>query len=293
MKISITGATGFVGNLLSFKLIAEGHHVIAYVREPDTIFDMEARYFDLAHPETIELIGSDTLIHCAAYLPASFSDMSEMLNCWMYNTYATQRLLERAEEAGVKTFIYFSSGQIYDWKRYLGACEDDPIDTSYRAVPYLSSKASADCLVRHHARISKMRTVILRPSSIYGVGMKKTGLIPRLAARIKNDEKFDIKDIGGHYYVDLVHVSDVVNMASIAVSKEISGVYNVGGGYPISTSTLIETICRVLDKSLPYEQPKSMAVERAHSPLNIGRAQSVGYNPRNAHQSIEAFVKTL
>lgn len=296
MKISITGATGFVGKYIAQQLKQDGHHIIAWMRNAPQSPHLDCRHFDLNSPNDICLDDTDVLIHCAAYLPKSFSDMSETIACWMQNAYATQQLLQQAEQSSVKTFIYFSSGQIYDWGHALGAKETASIDMAHRAVPYLMSKADGDTFVRYHSLTSKMRTVILRPSSVYGPGIKESNLLPRLARKIINGEKFHIKDIGGCYDVDLVHVEDVAQMTKLVVdNNQASGIYNVGGGLAHSTTVIIRTLCRLLDKPLPYEEPtEGFMVECSHSPLDISRARGIGYKPRRViEDGITSYVESL
>lgn len=288
MKIGLTGASGFLGQYLGKQLLAENHDLKTWERNPECSIFPNAHAFDLSSPDEIDLSGIEVFVHSAAYIPKSFSDPSEAPKCWMQNAFGTQQLLQVAESAGVKTFIYLSSGQIYDWQS-APAKEEDLINPMYRAVPYLMSKADGDCFVRAASMKSKMRIIILRPSSIYGIGMKESGLLPRLIKTIKANEK----PVIGNYIVDLVHVSDVSQMVSLAIKKNISGAFNVGGN-SILSSFLIDRLYYLLQKE-DIKIRKSVEprgdIENGHPPLNIEKAKAIGYNPILFNKGLFAYVE--
>lgn len=289
MRISLTGANGFLGTYISNKLIADGHHVIAWVRDPVESVYQDARPFDLGKAREINLQDTDILVHCAAYLPSSFADdPDEIKKCALYNGLATYQLLTEAELARIKTFIYISSGQIYRPKLE-SAKEEDDIYTDYRAQPYLRSKELGECNVLFHNKYSKMRIVIVRPSSIYGEGMKNNGLVPRLIKTISSNDQFDIRKIS-NYYIDLVHVQDVANMISIAVNNNIEGIYNAGGGHPVTTSELVGILCKILNK--PHT-PETLSIEWGHAPLDINKARRIGYTPRILIDGLTSYIESL
>lgn len=275
MKIGITGGTGFLGQHLTKKL-SEKHNIIILARDH---FKSD-RFFDLENIAATSLDDIDILIHCAAYLPKSFSDPSETTNCWINNALATYELIQKAEKSKIKSFIYISSGQIYDWS-LLPVKEDWAINPMYRAVPYLMSKANGDCFVRHHALTSKMNISIVRPSSIYGNGMKTGGILPRLVQNLK---------ITGNYNIDLVHVSDVADLIGLIINNNTSGVYNAGGGNWISTSKLIDVLSKIQNK---FYTPEVLPIESGHAPLNIDKAREIGYNPRTLIDGLTSYVESL
>src|SRR5258708_11134705 len=143
MKISITGATGFLGKQIANKLSKQEHHIIAWIRDVSKFPFLDARYFDLNQIDDIDLSDTDIIIHNAAYLPKSYEDPSEATKCLMDNGIATLKLLQAAEKAKVKKFIYISSGTIYDPSLWI-AKETDRIYPSMRATYYLTSKLVGD-----------------------------------------------------------------------------------------------------------------------------------------------------
>ncbi len=111
MKIFVTGGTGNIGQHVTLALAARGHQVELLTRTPDripafqTTENVHVVQGCLQEPEGMKaaLQGCDAVIHIAlgwGYTP------EEMLE---NDTRVTAFLLDAAEQAGVKTFIYTSS----------------------------------------------------------------------------------------------------------------------------------------------------------------------------------------
>lgn len=273
MKVAITGASGFVGSLAE-KRMAEAGHIVIPLKRPWKLTD-----------------NIDVLVHCAAYLPAAYNDSSEVEKCIMDNAVSTFKLLQCAEKYGIRKFVYLSSGQIYKWKNenpeYATASEDDVIDPIERASPYLISKMTGDCLVRSHKGL--IQKVVLRPSSIYGSGMKPVGIIHRLLKQIRSKVVVNI----GHedYHTDLVHVEDVVVMIQNCVEREASGAYNVGGGNPVKTVHLAQMLANITGAGINFTDTKPLF---GHPALNIDKARRhFKYKPKRLIDGLKSYVESL
>ncbi len=111
--ILLTGATGSIGSRLLPRLIADGHQVRVLVREPRKLgahrVDVQITMGDLRELRDPYMLrqamrGVDTVIHLAASIRDQPPHPVEELN-----GLATVRLLEAAERAGVKRFVFFSA----------------------------------------------------------------------------------------------------------------------------------------------------------------------------------------
>jgi nucleoside-diphosphate-sugar epimerase len=272
-RCAITGSNGFIGSLLKKTLLDAGHHAVSLERPEWSI------------PDDI-----DAIIHCAAYLPSSYNDFSEMEKCITDNAISTFKLLENAEKKGVKTFVYLSSGQIYKWKSdpKTPASEEDIVDPIERASPYLISKMTGDCLVRSHK--GNIRKIVLRPSSVYGPGMKKNGLIHRLLDKIKNGEDIILEN--ENYYIDLVHIEDVVGIIEKCLTKDVSQIYNVGGGNELTTAHLATSLSDILGTKITLS--RNAKTQPGHCPLDIRKAQqNLGYKPKRAKDALKSYLESL
>lgn len=285
MKIALTGSTGFVGKNLLSKL--SNYDVVCHTRKPINTND---KLFELEKSDQIDLSDSpDVLIHCAAYLPPSYQNCDEAEKCLINNGIATLKLLQAADKAKIKTFIYLSSGQIYGWKtnNYQEALETDNIDPIYRAQPYLTSKMVGDCYIRTYK--GSMRTIILRPSSVYGIGMQKKGLIHNLKKSILLDEFIKVEG----YNIDLVNVNCISNFIINSIENtKISGAYNVGGGEAILTYFLAGKIAEILNKRAKFKEGIDLS-SNGHPALCIDRAKSVGYKPISLDDGLKEYLEHL
>ncbi|HVT00531.1 MAG TPA: NAD(P)H-binding protein [Solirubrobacterales bacterium] len=109
----LTGATGSVGSRLLPLLLERGEDVRCLVRDPRRLgarrVDVQIALGDLgelADPHTVRqsLRGVDTVVHLAATIRDQPPRRIEELN-----GLATVRLLQAAERAGVRRFVFFSA----------------------------------------------------------------------------------------------------------------------------------------------------------------------------------------
>ncbi|MGB0121522.1 MAG: NAD(P)H-binding protein [Solirubrobacterales bacterium] len=149
--ILLTGATGSIGSRLLPRLLESGEDVRCLVREPRRLGDqrvnVQITMGDLRQLNDPYLLrqsmrGVDTVIHLAASIRDQPPFRVEELN-----GLATVRLLEAAERAGVKRFIFFSA---------LNA-------TSVQRTRFFRAKWVAEQAVM----ASPLETTIFRPSIVF------------------------------------------------------------------------------------------------------------------------------
>jgi UDP-glucose 4-epimerase len=128
MKIFITGGTGNIGQYVTRALLDAGHSLVLYTRTPERIPGIgKEKNVSLVKGNILELgvmrralAGCDALIHIALGWGNMPLDMLD------HDTRVTVFLLEQAEEAGLKNFIYTSSTAVY------GSNQDGAGETSMR-----------------------------------------------------------------------------------------------------------------------------------------------------------------
>lgn len=111
MKIFVTGGTGNIGQNVTKALLAAGHEILLLTRTPDripayhTLPGVTVVKGNILELEVMEkaLRGCDAVVHIAL---GWGNDPVEMLE---HDTKVTLSLLDNAEKAGVKKFIYTSS----------------------------------------------------------------------------------------------------------------------------------------------------------------------------------------
>ncbi|HEY4183366.1 MAG TPA: NAD(P)-dependent oxidoreductase [Kofleriaceae bacterium] len=111
MKLLVTGATGKVGSRLAKRLAAH-HQVRALVRDraKATLGDIELAVGDLLDPPSIAaaVAGVDAIVHCAAFFRGATPEQAHAVN-----DTGTQHLARAAIAAGVKRFVFTSTGLVY------------------------------------------------------------------------------------------------------------------------------------------------------------------------------------
>ena len=244
---------------------------------------MEVAEWDLTRPESMHaaLVGTDAVCHTAAFVPPDYSDSAYARQCLEVNALGTLALLEAAVEQSVGAFVHFSSGNIYQPQDGRVA-EDAPIYPSHRASYYLASKVCAETWALHFLETGRLAVCVLRPSAIYGPGMTGSGLVPTFLHHLREQEPVRVVG-GGLFRSDLVYVGDVARATSLALTKQATGVYNIGSGHATSTLELAETLVSLLgcDRSLiDLEPARSDAATQGFSALDIERARrSLDYTP--------------
>ena len=171
MRVLVTGGTGFTGKALVRRLINEGHEVVALDYKEglatDELRDMGAEVVigSVADKDVVEkcMQGVDIVQHLAAAfreldVPNSYYDE--------INVGGTRNVLEAAEKQGVSKFIYCSTCGVHGNVENPPANEDAPINA---ADYYQQTKYAAEPVVHEFAKRG-MKTVIIRPTAIYGPG---------------------------------------------------------------------------------------------------------------------------
>jgi NADH dehydrogenase len=164
--ILLTGATGLVGSAVLGRLTRSGAQVRCLVRDPRRLGAERVRVQialgDLAEPQSFRhaLRGVETVVHLAASIrdqggPGGGRSIEEL------NGVATWRMVEAAERAGARRFVFFSA---------LGASTLSP-------ARFLRAKAMAERAVAG----SGLEHTIFAPSAVYAQGDAFLRLFGRLS----------------------------------------------------------------------------------------------------------------
>lgn len=166
MRIFITGATGFIGSHVAYRLLRAGHQLVALARNPEktpslsTEPNVERITGTLYDTDLIrqKLRGCDACVHIAL----GWGD--EPLSMLQTDTTATVSLLEACLSAEVEQFLYTSSTATYGpFSPRMN--EDTPLKPSDY---YGATKAASEAYVLAVAAKRKMRCNIIRPGYTFG-----------------------------------------------------------------------------------------------------------------------------
>ena len=220
--VLLTGATGTVGSALLPRLVATGQEIRCLARDPRRLgqqrVQVQIALGDLAAPGSFRhaLRGVETVIHLAASIRDQSRASIEELNA-----VATLRLVQAAERAGVRRFVFFSA---------IGA-------SLHSRTRFFRSKA----LARQAVEGSTLETVVFSPSIVYAPGDPFLTLLERLSWL----PAMPVSGAGRSLYQP-IWAEDVADCVIAALSDEDSGPksYELVGPETLSHDAMVRTVLR-------------------------------------------------
>jgi nucleoside-diphosphate-sugar epimerase len=244
MKILVTGATGKVGSRLVPRLLAKGHDVTILVRDTaKTIPGTRVVVGDLHEPETLPaaVANVDAIIHLAA-LFRTFTDNEGIVKT---NHTGTVALARAALAAGVKRFIFTSTGNVYQAGYGHPAKETDPVDINDPRA-YAASKIAAEQeLLQLHPDVR-----ILRLGFVYG---DRDPHIEEIMPVLKQWKRHP------GYRMHMIHHLDVAQALLMLLQQDgLSGeIFNIADDAPISLYELANSVGKAAETFITEPGPLS------------------------------------
>lgn len=235
VRFIVSGATGFLGGVLSRRLLRDGCEVVALGRQKAALERLaqagaRAIHCDLAGGELESIGEADVFVHCAAL--SSPWGTSEAFHA--ANVTGTERAIAMARASGVRRFVHVSTPSVYfRFSDQIGLREDAHLPEPVNA--YAATKRRAEELVLACADLDP---AILRPRGIYGAG--DTALLPRMLKTARTRALPLMR--GGEAATDLTHVDDVVDAIVVAAHARIADrrTFNISGGVALKVRDVIE-----------------------------------------------------
>ncbi|MBN2638852.1 MAG: NAD(P)-dependent oxidoreductase [Bacteroidales bacterium] len=216
MKVLLTGNLGYIGSVLSQKLIEKSYEVVGYDTDlyPDSwLYKVDIKYQQIRKDTrdcTIEDIkGIDAIIHLAALSNDPLGELNPQLTRDI-NFEATMRLANLAKLAGVKRFVYGSSQSMYGISNSDDELEEDNSNKN-PLTEYAKTKWEAELELNKLAD-DKFIVTSFRPSTVFGASPKlRTDIVfNNLVACAYTTGKIEIKSDGSPWR-PVVHIQDVAN----------------------------------------------------------------------------------
>ena len=262
LTVAITGATGFIGNVLLKHLVEQGFNVRALYRpastpRPEQTDSVQWLAGNLDDIESLRglVAGVDSVVHCAGAVRGTSLEQFEKTNAA-----GVTHLLEAAVEQNIPRFLLMSS---------LAARE--PALSAYAS----SKRSGEEVLGGFQDRIC---CDVLRPPAVYGPGDRemlpllqliKRGIVPIIGGK---DSRFS-----------LIYVDDLVAAVSSLLRSEPapeSRCFELHDGHPDGyTWRQIVAIATQLNG----KKPRCLAIPRSMLQVialaNAGLARLLGYRP--------------
>ncbi len=249
MQAFVTGSTGLLGNNLVRGLVDAGWTVKALVRSARKGQEMPGNLPGVTLIEgdmqdipafADQMRGSDVLFHVAAYFREYYQPGDHWPTLEAINVKGTIKLLEAAEQVGVKKTIYVSSSGVIGAPNDGRAFSDEanPPDAFAMSNLYFRSKVLAEQAVAEFLKTHRLPVVLILPTWMWGPG----DAAPTTTGRIVQDYLRGAMPAiipGGSMTVD---ARDVAAAMISAVECGRSGERYIIGGQKTTLATILKTL---------------------------------------------------
>lgn len=243
MSVLLTGSTGFIGRHL-LPPLARRHEVVALVRRRPATDPGNVRWI-IGDLETLDPgmlpVAVDAVIHEASRIDDPFGRDPGLMELAGTNVTGMLRLLEWAAGAGVRRFVYGSTGGIAG----PGPTGSAMLETAppQPPNPYNLTKHLAEQALLSYAWPFEVAS--LRYYAPYARDGSNP-LIAHLIGALERGEPIEVGADGGPW-MNPVHISDAVRLTIRALEMDDPpAVVNVAGPDPVSKARFVELLAAAL-----------------------------------------------
>ena len=227
-KLYITGGCGYVGSLMIQKFLEKyniqnvdtqwfGNKLI----KNNNLVNIKEDIRNLSG----EFIEKNTyaVVHLANIANDPSVELDQTLS-WEVNVLAAKNLIEKSIKAGVKKFIYASSGSVYGVKSEMKVTED--LDLVPISV-YNKTKMICERLLLSYR--DKIDVYIVRPATVCGLSprMRFDVSVNLLTLQALKNKKITI--MGGSQTRPNIHINDMIGVYEHILTNDVEqGIYNAG-----------------------------------------------------------------
>lgn len=292
-RVVITGAAGFIGSNLVDSFLGQGLEVIGidnfgtgrieFLENAllNPRFKLIKRDLFLGQSISDVIVGSDAIFHLAANADVRFGADNPNRDLEQ-NTIVTQKVLEATRIAGVKKFVFSSTGSVYGEAEVVPTPEGAPfpVQTSL----YGASKLAGEGLIAAYAETFGLQTWIFRFVSILGPRYTHGHVFDFYQQLIQHPGKLTVLG-NGHQKKSYLHVSDCIQaiQTSVRESSNLVNIFNLGvDGYcEVRDSIRWITDEMKLDPHIEFGlEVKGWIGDNPLIHLDVTKIQSLGWKPK-------------
>jgi nucleoside-diphosphate-sugar epimerase len=276
MAVLVTGGCGYTGTRLTEALLARTPHDVVVVDTqwfgnyltPNPRLTVQAA--DLRNTDAIDFRGVETVFHLAGIANDPAADLNPYAS-WDVNVLGTMRLADRAARAGVRQFVFPSSGAVY------GVRSEPDITEDLVLMPlsdYNKTKMVAERVLLSYA--DRMTITIFRPATVCGVSPRMRLDLAVNALTMSALTRGAITVFGGAQVRPNIHIDDLVELYLFAMDRRLAGIYNAA-----FENLTIHQIAELVTQQIPATitvQPES-ADPRSYR-LNSTKLLATGFAPK-------------
>ncbi len=314
--VLVTGANGFLPSyivqsllFLNEQKIQNPVKIIGIVRN---LNKAKQKYKDYQNDKNLVLIEHDVsmpfsieepidyIIHAASQASPKYF-FSDPVGTIKANTLGTSHMLELAKEKSVKSFLYFSSGEVngdmFEHKECVAEDDYGRIDPADIRNCYAESKKMGENMCACWAYQYGVPAKIVRPSHTYGPGFSLDDgrAFSSFVAAVLNEKNIILKSDGSARR-SFLYLSDAVRgYIKVLLDGDGGGAYNVGNDAEISILELARLIVKVShskkSKIEIHIDPQNVSSKVSHGLLDNRKLKNLGWKPEISEE--EGFSRTL
>jgi UDP-glucose 4-epimerase len=273
-SILVTGGAGFIGSHTVDAYLGLGHRVLVLDdfstgRRENLDARAELLEGDVRDPNLLREAfgrGIDVVNHHAAQISVRKS-VDDPAHDADVNVTGSLRLIEMARRAGVRRFIFASSG---------GALYGDPQspsregDATVPVSPYGCAKLSIEHYLDYYRAVHGLPFVALRYGNVYGPrqnSLGEAGVVAIFSERLLRGQTLMVNGSGAQTR-DYIFVDDVVRANVAALEAPIEGPFNVGTGVETSVLDIVSALGGIAGKTPSVEHLDAKKGEQQRSVLD-------------------------
>jgi len=290
MHILLTGGCGYIGSVLTPKLLGLGHNVTVldimwfgnFLPEHKNLNVIKG---DVRNIDDIALDGVDAVIHLANVANDPCGDLNSKLS-WEVNALATMKLAEWAVRHKAKQFIYASSGSVYGVKDEPQVTEDLPL------VPI--SDYNKTKMISERVLLSYKDSIVvqcIRPATVCGYSprMRLDVSVNMLTMQALANKRITV--FGGDQVRPNIHIQDITGLVLFFLEQgeKVQGIYNAGFEN-ISIMDIAKKVVELVPAEIvvtPSNDPRSYR-------LNADKLLATGFKPKyNVEYAIKEIIEAF
>lgn len=245
-RLLVTGANGFVGNVVCKHAVRNGHAVNGTFRIdsnlPNYIQPFVVSNISASTEWGIALQEVNAVVHLAARVHVMHETEADPLTAFRkVNVEGTLNLARQAAAFGVKRFVFVSSVKV-SGERTLPGRAFKEADVSCSQDAYGQSKYEAEQGLRQVSAETGMEVVIIRPPLVYGPGVKAN--FASLMRVVQLGWPLPLGAV--HNQRSLVAVDNLVDFIFTCVTNPLAAneTFFVSDGQDLSTTDLVRGMAR-------------------------------------------------
>ncbi|MDC0373179.1 NAD-dependent epimerase [Candidatus Pelagibacter ubique] len=282
MKTLVTGSAGFIGSMLSLKLLDRGDEVVGIDNHND-YYDpkiKEARLeklkkypnykhfkIDLSDQKNLEdvfkVYKPQKVVNLAAQAGVRYS-MENPLAYINSNIVGFAHILENCRHHKISHLVYASTSSVYGANTKMPFSEQD--SANHPLSLYAASKKSNELMAHAYSYLYQLPTTGLRFFTVYGPWGRPDMALFKFTKAILEEKPIDVFNYGNHTR-DFTYIDDIVDgviktlespatvnndwisdMPDPASSKAPWRIYNIGNNKPVKLMSYIEALEKGLGK---------------------------------------------